>query len=245
MKKLLVLVFCLLFVGIMLYQTGFFSYVQGDHSMVRNARVEVEHKEYSRNMLMNRLQPYQPAILKPDSNAYEGSPFLERFVSYQWPGSEQSPVHFWDRDLTRAVDKIVTATNNSNIPVYIRTVFAFEALDTVLWKNVCNTGSSTGMLYHGRITIHGDEFELYSYTYDDPLQPGQSTTPSLLQIALDANATSNDMRIVANGYEIMSATQACQASGLPDELMHNATADQVMNTLLGQISTDQHPWLGQ
>ena len=79
----------------------------------------------------------------------------------------------------------------------------------------------------------------------NPLQPGQSTTPSLLQLALDANATGNDMRIVANGYEIMSATQACQATGLPEELMHNATADQIMNTLLGQISTDQHPWLGQ
>ncbi len=246
MKKLLVVVCCLAFVGIMLYQTGFFSYIQGDRSMVGSAVVEVEHKEYSRNAAGNRLQPYQAtSILKPEENAYEGSPCLQQFASYQWPGEGMGAVHFWTSGLSKAIDKIVTATNNGNLPVYVRTIFAFEQLDTPLWKNVCNEGSAQGMQYHGQISVRGERFEMYSYTYDAPLQPGKSTMPSLLQIAMDANATKADLQTVAAGYEIMTVTQACQATGLPDELTQNATAEFVLNTLLGEISTGQHPWIGQ
>lgn len=246
MKKLLVLVGCLAFVGIMLYQTGFFSYIQGGHSMISSAKIEVELEEYSRNSAGDRLQPYSAvSVLRPEENAYTGSQYLQQFETYRWPGDRDYTVQFWTADMPRAIDKIVTAANRGNIPVYVRTVFAFEQLDSILWKNVCCDGSTSGLIQHGQITIHGDKFELYSYTYDAPLQPGKRTLPSLLQIAMDANATNRDMQIVANGYEIMLTTQACQATGLPDELTSGATAAHVLNTLLGQITTEQHPWIGQ
>jgi hypothetical protein len=230
----------------MLYVNDFFDYIQGDRSMVQPSFIEIEHREYSRTGTGNGLTPFQAsAILKPDPNAYAGSPYLQQFVSYQWSGTKQAVMQFWDPSMARAVDKIVTATNKGNIPVYVRVVFAFEQLETTLWKNIYAANGNNTMLSHGTVQIHGDRFELFSYVYADVLQPGETSMPSLLQIVLDASATAEDLRIVAGGYEIMTAVQACQAEGLPEGLSAETDAQTVLNTLLGPISTEQHPWIGQ
>lgn len=246
MKKLLILLCCLLFVGYMLYENDFFDYIKGDRSMVQPMHIEIEHNEYSRTASGNGLSPFQAtAILKPDPNAYAESPALQQFVSYEWRGSKKDVVRFWDPSLTRAVDKIVTATNKGNIPAYVRVVFAFEHLDATLWKNVYTANGSNTMTSHGTITIHGDQFDLFSYIYADVLKPGETSMPSLLQVVLDAGASARDLSVIAGGYEIMSATQACQADALPDSSTENVDAASVLNMLLGPISTEQHPWIGQ
>lgn len=245
MKKLLILVFCLSITALMLYQTGFFTYIQEDHSLPADMRVEVVHNEYQRAENRTQIVPFDGSQrFRPEELAYQGSPYLQQFDTFQWNGNANCTVNFWS-SLTNAVDKIVTATNTGNIPVYVRMVFAFEHLDCNVWKNVCTAGSSYGMIYHGTIPIHGSLFDLYSYTYSQPLQPGQTTMPSLLQIALDPAASNTDYQIIASGYEILTSAQVCQAVGLPEELQSGTAAEEVIDTLLGRISTENHPWIGQ
>lgn len=246
MKKLLLLVCCLVCAGYLLYHTGFFTYIQSGGSLTEIPRIEVNQKEYSRTPTGDGLQDAKSSIgFAPDENAYEGSPYLNQFDAFQWPLNTEKTIYLWQGSITRAIDKIVTAINRGNIPVYVRTVFAFEQLQSTVWKNVNSVGSKDGMVYHGTVEIHGDFFDLYSYTYDLPLQPGESTMPSLLQVVLDRNATASDMMVIRQGYEIMFSTQACQATGLPVEVGVNSDASTVLNTLLGEVSTTQHPWVGQ
>lgn len=245
MKKLLLLVCSLAVVGYLLYYTGFFTYIQSGGTF-ENARIDVDHVEYSRSPSGDRLQTKPvTGVFLPDENAYEGSPYLEQFAAFSWPFEPEESIYLWQGGITRGLDKIVCAHNRGNIPVYVRTVFAFEQLEGTVWKNVCSTGSRDGMVYHGSVNIRGSMFDLYSYTYDQPLKPGESTLPSLLQVVLDRNATANDLRIIQQGYEIMASTQACQATTLPKELEETAEAVTVLNTLLGEITTQQHPWIGQ
>ncbi len=244
MKKLLILVFCLSITALMLYQTGFFTYIQNDSSLPADMRVEVVHNEYQRAEDGTGIVPFDGSQrLRPEERAYSGSPYLQQFDSFLWNGDSNCRVNFWS-GLTYAVDKIVTATNTGNIPVYVRMVFAFEHLECNVWKNVCTAGSSYGMIYHGTISIHGNQFDLYSYTYSQPIQPGETTMPSLLQIALDPAANSDDYQIIASGYEILTASQVCQAVGLPEEFQNGASAEDVIDTLLGRITTENHPWIG-
>lgn len=245
MKKFLVLLCCLCVMGYLLYDTGFFSYIQSGHSLVEQPRIEVKLNEYSRSSF-GTLQPLRNGVvLKPDGKAYDGSPYLQQFVPFRWQGAGEEKVHFWSTSLERAVDKIVAVSNAGNIPVYVRVIFAFEQLDCKLWKNVYTANGANEMVHHGSITIHGDLFDLYSYTYSQSLAPGSLSSPCLLQIVLDAGATSADLRRIAEGFEISSVAQACQASGLPAAIAENADASQVLNALLGEISTEQHPWVGQ
>lgn len=245
MKKILLLLCCLLGIGYMLYETGFFTYIQNGGSVVEPSRAKVELHEYSRTV-SGMLKPLQDGlILKPDPNAYDGSTALHQFVSYQWPGSENAVVDFWSNSLERAVDKIVTVSNEGNIPVYVRVVFAFEQLDCTLWKNFYTAGGSNQLIHHGTIIIHDEPFDLFSYTYAQSLSPGETAPPCLLQIALDANASATDLFRIASGYEISSVAQVCQATGLPPELMADGSPAAVLNSLLGVITTEQHPWVGQ
>lgn len=246
MKKFLLLLCSLAVVGYMLYHTGFFTYIQSGSRYVDAGRVEVDHREYSRSPAGDQLQtPPTATVFLPDENAYEGSPYLQQFVTFQWPLRQQETIRLWQGGITRAIDRIVTAVNRGNIPVYVRTVFAFEQLEATVWKNVCSTGSRNGMVFHGSVEIHGSMFDLYSYTYDQPLQPGESTMPSLLQVVLDRNTTAGDLLIIQQGYEIMSSTQACQASGLPKEFGEAPEASVVLDAMLGEITLQQHPWVGQ
>lgn len=243
MKKALALVCCLLAMVYLLYHTGFFSYIRDGGSLVEPMRVEVKLNEHRRSP-SGELMPSQGAmILKPDANAYEGSPYLQQYDSWQWQGVQSGVVEFWSSGLERAVDKIVTVTNNGNTPVYVRVVFAFEHLSSTLWKNVYTAQGANQIIHHGAVTIHGQPFDLYSYTYAQSLAPGETSCPSLVQIALDANANAFDLMVIAGGYEIISVAQACQATGLPSELPGDAFT--VLNTLVGEISTEQHPWVGQ
>lgn len=246
MKKFLLLVCSLVAIGCVLYHSGFFKFLQSGGTFTEAARVEVSQTEYSRSPSGDSLQKFRStAVLFPDEKAYQGSPFLEQLAAYRWPLKEDETIYLWQNGITRAVDKIVTAENHGNVPVYVRIVFAFEKLEGTVWKNVCTTGSKDGMVYHGSVNIHGSPFDLYSYTYDQPLQPEESTLPSLLQVVLDRDITESDMQIIRQGYEIMSATQACQANTLPNELSEHHDASTVLDTLLGEISPQQHPWIGQ
>lgn len=246
MKKFLLLLCCLAVVGYVLYHTGFFEYIQSGGISADAGRVEVEHREYSRSPAGDRLQsPPTPAVFLPDENAYDGSPYLQQFAAFQWPLKQDEAIYLWQDGITRAIDRIVTAVNRGSIPVYVRTVFAFEQLEGTVWKNVSSTGSRDGMVFHGSVMIHGSMFDLYSYTYDQPLQPGESSLPSLLQVVLDRDTTTRDLLIIQQGYEIMSSTQACQATALSKEFGENPDASAVLNTLLGEITPQQHPWIGQ
>lgn len=246
MKKFLLLVCSLAVIGCMLYHTGFFDYLQSGGTFTEAARVEVAQAEYSRSPSGDGVQKFRSsAVLFPDENAYQGSPHLEQLAAFRWPLKDGETIYLWQGGITRAVDKMITAENRGNVPVYVRIVFAFERLEGTVWKNVCTTASKDGMVYHGNVSIHGSLFDLYSYTYAQPLQPGESTLPSLLQVVLDRYTTESDLQIIQQGYEIMSVTQACQADALPKELNGFQDASAVLDALLGEISPMQHPWIGQ
>ncbi len=207
--------------------------------------VSVEHREQQRTANLQGLKDFSGGVgFKPDANAFEGSPALTEFVPYRWRQDSSETVNFWTNQLTYAIDQIISVKNTGNQPVYVRTVFAFEHTDAPVWKNVCSAGSSTGMVYHGSTIINGKPFELYSYDYDLPLQPGEISWPSLLQIVMDANATPGDYQTITEGYELMSSTLVCQAEGVEDlSSSEQGRATSILNAILGEITPQQHPWL--
>lgn len=158
-----------------------------------------------------------------------------------------------------ALDRITTVTNNTvvgageNPDVYVRTVFAFEAADltinefhdimylklnqdissenrTVCWDYPADTEWIP-------MTYNGQNYYMLVATYCKPLI-NTTTAPSLLKVGFESAATNETLAVFGNTYEMMVKTQAVAVSSCDSSL----APDAAMDSTLGAITSDNHPW---
>ena len=144
-----------------------------------------------------------------------------------------------------ALDNIVTIENTGVLSAYVRTVFAFEMLETTVMDNEGNPttqwvdpiGTKVHINVNGTLTYPGVEFEhdgvryvVGVYAYEAMLLPGQTTNPSLLQFYLDKTVNNEFYDQVGAQYDILVLSQAVQTQGFE-------SAQQALNTAFGEVNS--------
>lgn len=174
-------------------------------------------------------KPLYPAVYPDDYD------FSNPTVDTDWENCKM-----WDDQIKNAHDKIVTVKNTGKSDSYVRTWFAFENGKAPVQRNINNTDWTWSGVIED-VTIAGTVYDLYVATYNNILKPGETTPPSLLQVALDKKATNEDVSMYGDTYEILVYSQAVQVEGFNDE-------NHALNTAFGEIITDpkakNNPWTG-
>ncbi len=118
-------------------------------------------------------------------------------------------------DLKNVIDKIVTVKNTGKSPAYIRTIIAIEAPEgdpnDLIHVNVNDDGLS--YTSWASVEIDGVDYVYSVFTYDEALNPGEISAPSLMQVFLDSAATNEDCAKFGDTWEILVVSQAVQAAG--------------------------------
>ena len=137
--------------------------------------------------------------------------------------------------MNNVVDKYVTVKNTGKSDAYVRTLIAFELgeMTAAKWENTIgvalNSVTSTGADFTGTwawgpfdaaapvINVDGHNYLLYVATHQNPVKPGETTIPSLLQVYMYNTATNEDVKAIdgnGNGtYDILVLSQAVQTAG--------------------------------
>ena len=236
MKKiiplLLVIVLTAAAIGITL---AYLTDTDEDVNVMTLGNVYIEQNEQERDENGNLVdfvdnKPFFPAVYPDD--------FPFHTPTVELPGTG---CRMWDSTiLENAHDKIVTVTNTGKSEAYVRTWFAFENGETEVFYNK-NTVDWTWFRIMQDIPVAGSSYDMYVATYNKPLTPGETTTPSLLQFALNRYANNAEVNSFGDTYEILAFSQAVQAQGFDNP-------EQALNAAFGQVITEpkakNNPWTG-
>lgn len=188
-------------------------------------QIEQERDDANQLVDFEDNQPLYPAVYPDDYD------FSNPTVDTPWENAK-----LWDDTIKNAHDKIVTVKNTGKSDSYVRTWFAFEQGKAPVHYNMNDTDWTwTGPIQS--VTIGGTVYDLYVATYNSVLKPGVTTTPSLLQVALDKSATNEDVAAYGDTYEILVYSQAVQIEGFKD-------ADHALDTAFGSKVAEHNPWTG-
>lgn len=161
----------------------------------------------------------------------------------QWPTGGTSLL--WDdSQLQNAIDKFVFVENVGRSPAYVRTWIAFESGPAVVHKNL-NTTEWEWSYENMSVNIGGRSFHIMVGTYIGSeevhpggiLPPGETTRPSLLQVASDKTATYETLSRYGESFDILVISQAVQTEGFDDP-------HQALEAAFKKIHVDNHPWKG-
>lgn len=148
----------------------------------------------------------------------------------------------WDPDLiNNEQDKMVFVKNTGNYDAYVRTVFAFEA-GCYTWEEFqkqihlnVNETDWTWEWIETPVTIGDSSFFLATATYKEPLNSGELTQPSLLQIAMDPSASNDEVLSFGDDYVVLTHSWAIQTEGFDDP-------DTAIEDGFYVVTTEQHPF---
>ncbi len=118
-------------------------------------------------------------------------------------------------ELKNVVDKIITVKNTGKSDAYVRTLVAIEAPDYDV-KNLIHVNVNTAGVSNtawAPVDIDGVEYVYSVFTYEDALKPNEISTPSLMQVFLDAKTTNEDVAKFGETWEIKVLSQAVQKEG--------------------------------
>ena len=168
-------------------------------------------------------KPLYPVVMAPDLN---------------W----ESNGRVWDpTKINNELDKLITVENTGDYEAFVRTVIAFEAgsytfeqFQEKMHLNLNDTDWDWEWVTEP-VIIGQSSFFLATATHKVALQPGETTTPSLLQVALDKTATNEDVHVFGNDYLILAASQAMQTEGFEDPVT-------ALETGFYKVSPQQHPF---
>ncbi len=158
-------------------------------------------------------------------------------------------------DNPNVLDKFVTVTNTGDLPAYVRTVVAVEVgtdkkADDYIHAVVNDKDSVKGMgdwTWAGYDEIDGATYAIGYVTYLNPVQPNETTVPSLKQFYLDKEATEEIVDSFGGEFEVLVVSQAVQ-TGTVDEVDETGNitkyaAEVALDTAFGKIAEDNHPWV--
>lgn len=187
-------------------------------------RVDPEAKDDSELQEFTENKPLYPAVISP---------------SLDW---ETENNELWDpAHINNEVDKLVTVENTGDYDAYVRTVLAFEAgtytfeqFQEKMHLNLNDTDWDWEWIEEP-VIIGQSSFFLATATHKEALKPGETTAPSLLQVALDPSATNDDVKIFGTDYLILAGTQAIQTEGFDDPIT-------ALETGFYKVSPQEHPF---
>lgn len=156
-----------------------------------------------------------------DGDAYKAfDPNSTKLYPYTGKGDK---VGGWLKTTENAVDKIVTVKNTGSEDAFIRTLIAFEAVESndpvVSGAILVNYNQADGVgiwKSEGSFTNNsGVTYFVYSFTYKEALAGGTNSVsdPSLKQIALSGDAGNS---FSGGSYDILVLSQAVQFQGFAD-----------------------------
>lgn len=151
----------------------------------------------------------------------------------------------WDEDTTygkvfsdemaNVVDKFVTVKNTGLTDAYVRTIIAFEDSGNIGDRLHINVGFE-GKLVADDVEIDGVKYEIYEFTYEDVVKPGETTGYSLKQLFFNMDTTSEELAAIDGTYEVLVVSQAVQAAGFD-------SAEEALNKAFGATTSTNHPWI--
>ncbi len=143
----------------------------------------------------------------------------------------------WDDNLTGAMDKMVFVENKGTSDCYYRTILAFECPEGMEYSEGYDKEFMFNMNLNtrfdgetkGYMMIDGTRYLVYVMTYNQVLEAGKISRPSLLQVVMTHNADSDDMLKIGEKYDVLALSQAAQTDGFTD-------ADHALNTAFGELT---------
>ena len=142
-----------------------------------------------------------------------------------------------DSSVKNVIDKFVYVENVGDTNAYYRTIIALECPENFDLSLVhLNTNNSTKFSWQdiGYKTINGSRYFIKVATYQETLNPGEISVPSLLQVFLDPRTQNKDIDLIGNTFEILVKTQAIKAEDGINPLT-------VLNSHYGNIEIT-NPW---
>lgn len=180
----------------------------------------------------------------PLQDFQDNKPLLPAVVGkgFEW---EIQGGELWDpARINNEQDKIISVKNTGDYDAYVRTIIAFEAGSFALEQfqekmhlNINKTDWDWKWITES-VVIGDSAFFLVSATYKTPLAPGQTTPPSLLQVALDCSASNMDVEKFGADYVILAFSQAIQTEGF-----HNP--ETALEDGFYQVTAQQHPFTSE
>lgn len=159
-------------------------------------------------------------------------------------GSDQ----LFDKSVTNVIDKMVFVKNTGNVDVYYRTIIAFEAPEgaedtlksiTTSSKNFDWNQVKDGVQYASDLikdeteefiaTINNERYAVKVLTYQKALAPNVVSRPSLLQVYLAKETTSEQMELYGDNVSVLVISQAVQAE-------EGKTAQEMLESAFGRIT---------
>lgn len=155
--------------------------------------------------------------------------------------------------MSNAVDKYVSVKNTGKSPAYVRTIIAFE-MGQMDWDefdkyigishNVVNGSHKFPGTWEWEtpktpVVIDGNNYIVWTATHKNPVAPGVTTIPSLLQVYLDKTAGNEEVeKVDGNGngyYDILTLSQAVQTAGFTD-------AQTALDEAFGKVDDNVAEW---
>ena len=184
-----------------------------------------------------------------DRTGKNGDPHQQSWAEIGAPGSNQ----LFDDSVTNVKDKFVFVKNTGSIDIYFRTIILIEAPEgTTGTIGMVGTGNarydwdvttdgiqgSEKAKNYGYITVEGTRYAMYCAQYMETLVKDQVSRPSLLQVYMSKDTTTDDIPKYGEKVDVLVLSQAVQAKGYAD-------ATTALNDAFGALSENNHPWLPQ
>ncbi len=135
------------------------------------------------------------------------------------------------------ISKIVTVENTGKSDCYVRTLIAFEDIDSETFKanyKIDEFGGFTDNTWYGgnaEIEIDGVHYTVVEFIHKEIVKKGETTGASLLGVNFGPTCTNEDMEALGGTYEILVLSQAVQVEGFAD-------AQTALDTAFGDVNAD-------
>lgn len=242
LKKLLIgaLSFVL---GAALTLVGTLAYLQDETDTAFNVQtvgsVYIEQYELERKgnefVAFTKGKPADPAVY----NAGNTEPiYADAALNWEGLGSKGANKLFAD-SIGNVVDHIVFVKNTGSNDAYIRTVIAIETpvgFDAnKIHKNVNTDGITWETI--NNVDIDGVNYTVLVATYNEAVEGGKATAPSLLQLYLDPTTGNKDTALFGDTWDVLVVSQAMQTTGVS-----TPGADAALDVAFGNITATNTPW---
>lgn len=184
---------------------------------VKIRQIQQERNEYGTLQPFSQEKPLLPAV-------YAGDEIALAAASADWPFPDAAWQTLEENEL--AIDKFITVTNIGSRPAYVRTIVALECPSpgaitggTQRFVHIHHNTDSTlfqSVQSVAGVTVNDVTYDVFIYTYKNPLEKDSTTAPSLKQLYLDKACSNAELEAIGDCYDVLALSQAVQTDGFTD-----------------------------